>query len=195
MTLTKNVKFLLIVFLTFIAGVFIGYAFSNNKVTDSKKISVNVNNEANNNSPGININKGKIGLTAEEALNIAYPGARTWSEDSYLSEAELASGQFDNSGLSSGWKIIFYSKTKNGLYEILIKDGESRGGKEKAAVKSTQTFKGNLVDSPVLAKSFFGLYPINTEIIGLKMYYDTGSKKFLWTIFFPKGSYTIDAEL
>lgn len=195
MTLTKNAKFLLVALLIFAAGVFIGYGFSGNKVTDSKKISINDNNEANNNSPGININKAKTSLTAKEALDIAYPEARTWSEDSYLSEIELASKQFDSGGFSSGWKIVFYSKTKNGLYEILIKDGESRGGKERAAVKSAQTFKGSLADSSKLAESFYSSHPENPNIISLIMYYDKGSRKFMWTVFFSGGSHSIDAEM
>lgn len=141
------------------------------------------------------ITSGKTEIGAKEAFNVVLGEARGWAEDSYLSEINLASKKFSAGGVSGGWKITFYSKKKNKFYDIAIKDGESRGGEERLAEKAAQTLKGEMVDSSVLAKSFFAAYPADAEIISLKMYYDTASKKFLWTIFFPKGSHTIDAEI
>ena len=191
---TKNAKFLLIIFLAFIAGTFVGYTFSNNKIIDSKKININTNNKINN---SININSARTNLSAKEVLGIAYLEARTWSEDSYLSKIELASKQFDVNGLSNGWKIVFYSKTKNKLYEILIKDGESRTGEEKSLndKSSTQTLKGEMIDSSKIAELFYSSRPEGSDIISLTMYYDEGSKKFIWRIFFSGGSRSIDAEI
>ncbi len=136
----------------------------------------------------------KADISANDAVTLASPEAILWAEDAYLSGIELSSRNFNAEGAGSGWKITFYSNEKKATYEILIKDGESRGGEEKDAPKAIQTLKGKLTDSTVLARSFFSSYPADTEIISLKMYYDGNAKKFLWTIFFPSGSHTIDAE-
>lgn len=145
---------------------------------------------------GSKITSGLVNLTAKEARDLALANAKVLPADSYLSGLELSLGKLNKSGLSNGWKLSFYSKSKNKVYDLWVKNGEIRGDvAEKDVSKSLQTLKGEMVDSSVLAQSFFSIYPENTDIISLKMYYDAGSKKFLWTVFFPKGSHTIDAEI
>lgn len=136
-----------------------------------------------------------VNLTAKEAVDISYSEALLWAQDASLSKITLESKTFNPQGQSNGWKIIYYSKEKGSSYEIIIKDGESRGGEEKEVSKPLQTLKGEVIDSLKLAESFYASYPETTEIINLKMYFDNGSKKFIWTIFFTGGSHTIDAEL
>lgn len=188
---SKNSAVIFSSILFLVAGLSIGYLYGLSQVT--KPSSVIINNPGLSNSVKSKIIKTE--LTAKEARQVALADMRNLPDDAFLSGIELASKKFSESGSSSGWKFIFYSKTKNKTYEVLIKDGESRGAIEKDAAIPIQTLKGEMVDSSVLAKSFFGSYSADTEIISLKMYYDTGSKKFLWTIFFPKGSHTIDAEI
>lgn len=193
----KNTIFYLILLLMLIIGLAGGYLLGISS-SDTKTVFVErclENDSSNKNENSTDINNGEIDLTAKEAIEIAIIEARSWSADAYLSEIVLSSKNFNINGLSNGWKTVFYSEEKNKVYEILIKDGESRGGKEREVEDSLQTLKGELVDSSILAKSFFSLYAENTEIISLKMYYDSNAQKFLWTIFYPKGSHTIDAEL
>lgn len=181
--------FLSIFFL--IAGAAIGYFIGLRQTADFKP--TGINNQGSNNF--VRLKNIKTDLTAKEALDVALSDSRAWPEDIYLSGIELNSKKFDEKGLSSGWKVMFYSKSKNKTYEVTIKDGESRGTIEKDAVTPLQTLKGEMIDSSSLAKVFFGSYPADTEIISLRMYYDESNKKFIWTIFFPKGSHTIDAEI
>lgn len=185
---SKNVAILFSAILFLAVGIIIGYYSNNNKFCGAGSP-----NSAN--YPAIGSPVAKMNITAKEALSIAKPAVFLWAEDAYLAEIDLVSGKLKADGSGNGWKVIFYSEKKNKTYEIIIKDGESRGGQERIADSPMQTLKGEMADSAALAKSFYGAYPADTEIIGLKMYYDGGSKKFLWTIFFPKGSHTINAEI
>jgi len=187
----KNLFIALSLILFLIIGAVAGYFMGINNAPSVKPIIIN--NPIVDNSTKLKILKTEI--TAKEAYDIALSESRLWPEDAYLSGIELISKKFNEKGFSNGWKTMFYSKSKNKTYEVTIKDGESRGTIEKEALSPLQTLKGEMIDSAMLAKSFYGLYPADTEIISLKMYYDAGSKKFLWTIFFPKGSHTIDAEI
>lgn len=186
----KTIIFLAIIS-SLVVGLIAGYSVGVSKVPELQEIVFN-NPTTGANS---NIKAVKTDLTAKEAYNVAMKDSRFWPEDTHLAEIDLFSKKFDEKGFSNGWKVIFYSKSKNRAYEVTIKDGESRGTIEKDAAQALQTLKGEMIDSPSIAKVFFGLYPAGTEIISLKMYYDAGSKKFNWTIFFPKGSHTIDAEI
>ena len=192
MAFTKNINYLLLI--SFIVGLSVGYLLGNNKHFTNRSIEINNFTDRGNDYPS-NKNKNKTDLTAKEAYDIAAPEAKLWSDDAYLAEIHLASKKFEAGGFSNGWKTVFYSEKKNKLYEITIKDGESRGGKEKDAMKSIQTLKGEFLDSSKTAESFFFSHPADTEVIALKMYYNDNAKKFLWTLFFPGGSHTIDAEL
>lgn len=189
---SKNLIIFISSVLFLIAGLGAGYYFGVS--TGSKKVDVG-NNCLGKTAGGIERSEIKTELTAREAYDMALSESRVWPKDTYLSGIELNSKRFDTSGLSNGWKVAFYSKEKNKTYEVTIKDGESRGTIEKDAAAPLQTLKGEMVDSSSLAKVFFGLYPADTEIISLRMYYDEGNKKFIWTIFFPKGSHTTDAEI
>lgn len=188
---SKNSVMFLVIAFSLIVGLIIGYSVGISSVPKLQEVVFN-NSAVSGKS---NIKAINANITAKEAFNIAISESRSWPEDAYLSEIELISKKFDEKGLSSGWKVMFYSKSKNKIYEVTIKDGESRGTIEKDAVAPLQTLKGKMIDSVILAKSFYGSYPADTEIISLKMYYDEGAKKFLWTIFFPKGSHTINAEM
>lgn len=185
---SKNIAILFSAILFLTVGIIIGYYLNNNKFCGA-----DTSNSWN--YPAANAPVAKMNITAKEALSIAKPAAFLWTEDAYLAEIDLISGKFNADGTGNGWKVIFYSEKKNKTYEIIIKDGESRGGQERISDNPMQTLKGEMADSAALAKSFYGDYSADTEIIGLKMYYDGGSKKFLWTIFFPKGSHTINAEI
>ncbi|MBU4338344.1 hypothetical protein KKB43_06250 [Patescibacteria group bacterium] len=187
----KNLFIALSLILFLIIGAVAGYFMGINNAPSVKPIIIN--NPIVDNSTKLKTLKTEI--IAKEAYDIALSESRLWPEDAYLSGIELISKKFNEKGFSNGWKTMFYSKSKNKTYEVTIKDGESRGTIEKEALSPLQTLKGEMIDSAMLAKSFYGLYPADTEIISLKMYYDAGSKKFLWTIFFPKGSHTIDAEI
>lgn len=195
MEYNKNLLGLAII-LAFLAGLALGYALRPESISISKPINLqNDIPDAKNNGKLIVREALQTDLTAGEALQVADRDALAWSKDSYISEISLFSKTFTNEGKSNGWEFIYYSETKNKLYEVVIKDGESRGGEEKEAVNALQTLKGKLVDSPFVAKIFFSNYPENTKITSLKMRYETGAKKFMWTIFFPKGNHTIDAEI
>lgn len=185
---SKNISILFSAILFLAVGIIIGYFLNNNQFCG-------VNTTNGTNYSAVSAPVIKMNIAAKEALAIAEPIASLWAEDAYLAEIDLVSGKFNANGSSNGWKIVFYSGKKNKTYEIIIKDGESRGGQERIADNRMQTLKGEMIDSAALARSFYGAYPADTEIIDLKMYYDPGSKKFLWTIFFPKGSHTIDAEI
>lgn len=176
-------------------GFMAGYFLRDSKSPTTKTVYVNIPSD-NTSSENKTVSRTvKTNISAKDALFLASSEAITWAKDAYLSEIDLSSKKFNSDGTSNGWKMTFYSKEKNKTYQILIKDGESRGGEEADATEPVQTLKGEMTDSTALAKNFFGSYPSDTEIINLKMYYDYGAKKFLWTIFFPKGNQTIDAEL
>jgi len=191
----NKVFILLSLVFTLLLGILIGYFLRGNKYfyTEPKQ---SVNQSANQPSRTANSTTATRELTAKEAFNVASPEAKLWAGDAYLYQIELASKKFDSEGKSNGWKISFYSKTKDKIYNILVKDGESRGGSETEAAdrKNLRTLKGEMIDSPVLAKAFDTNHPEEMEIISLKMYYEASSQKFSWTVFFPKGSQTIDAE-
>lgn len=191
---SKNLAIILALILFLAAGLGVGYYLGVAQAPKSVSSGIESGNKTGNIFAREKI---KTDLTANEAYKIAFQEAVQWSADTYLSGITLESKKFDIKGLSNGWSIVFYSKTKNKSYEILIKDGESRGGEEHAIAdkKAPQTLKGEMIDSSVLAKSFFGSYPADTDIFSLKMYYSESAKKFIWTIFFPKGSYTVDAEI
>jgi hypothetical protein len=191
MVLDNKSTIFLILVLSLAVGLIVGYSIGVKSIPPQPGIIYTI--------PAVN-NAGKIkaaniNLTAKEAYNIALGDSRLWPEDTYLSGIEISSKKFDGEGKSNGWKIMFYSKLKNKTYEVTIKDGESRGTIEKEASGSFQTLKGEMIDSTILAKSFYALYPSDTDIISLRMYYDESNKKFSWTIFFSKGSHTIDAEI
>jgi len=177
-------------------GFFLGYLLGSKKSPATKTLYVdNLSNNNNSENAIAKVIPEEIKITAKEAFNLASMEAFLWSDDIYLSEINLASTEFDTEGLSNGWKIIFYSEKNNKFYEILIKDGESRGGKEKEAGGNVQTLKGEMVDSVEMAKSFFSSHTSEEDIISLRMYYSGNAKKFIWTIFYSGGSHTINAEL
>ncbi|MFA6096809.1 MAG: hypothetical protein WC788_04240 [Candidatus Paceibacterota bacterium] len=186
----------LAIILAFLTGLALGYTLKPGPLSGTKTINLqnDVPSEKNDNKL-IERETVQADLTAKEALRLADQDALAWSEDSYLSEITLFSKKFTAEGKSNGWKFVFYSQAKNMLYEIVVKDGESRGGEEKESVKALQTLKGEFVDSTLVAKTFFSTYPENPEITSLSMHYDAGAKKFIWTIFFPKGSHTVNAEI
>jgi hypothetical protein len=191
----NKTKFILFLLTTLIIGIILGYIIAGAKPPVTKTQYVD--------KPGADIAsnitaKRKIenaNLTANEAVNISYSDATAWSENASLSEITLESKIFNSQGQSNSWKITYYSKEKKSSYEILIKDGESRGGQEKETSNPLQTMKGEMIDSSKLAESFYASYPENSEIISLKMYYSENDKKFVWTIFFAGGSHTIKAEI
>jgi hypothetical protein len=191
MILDKNGTIFLAIISSLVVGLVVGYSVGVSKVSKPQEIVFN--------NPTVdgkgNIKAVNINITAKEAYDIALLESRSWPEDTYLSGIEISSKKFDEKGQSNGWKIMFYSKLKNKTYEVTVKDGESRGTIEKEASGSFQTLKGEMIDSSVLAKSFYALYPTDTDIISLRMYYDESNKKFSWTIFFPKGSHTVNAEI
>ena len=186
----------LAIILAFLAGLALGYMLKPGPLSGTKTINLQ-NNAPSENNEGKVIERENIqaDLTAKEALRLADQDALAWSEDSYLSEVTLFSKKFTAEGKSNGWKFVFYSEVKNMLYEVVVKDGESRGGEEKETAKALQTLKGELTDSSVLANVFFQGNPLETEIFSLKMSYDTQSKKFMWIIFSSKGSHSMDAEI
>lgn len=186
---SKNSTIFLIITLFLVFGLIIGYSVGVNKVFKPQEVVFN------NPAVGNKTKVSNVNITAKQAYDIALSESRLWPEDAYLTEIELNSKKFDEKGLSSGWNVVFYSKLKNKIFEVMIKDGESRGTIGRDSTMPLQTLKGEMVDSAALAKSFFASYPPDTEIISMKMYYDKASKKFLWTVFFPKGSHTIDAEM
>lgn len=195
MKYNKNLLGLTIVF-AFLAGLALGYVLRTGSVPISKPINLQSGETAvRENNGSIERERAQTDLTANEALRLADQDALVWSKDPYISEISLFSRTFSIEGKSNGWKFIYYSKTKDKLYEVVIKDGESRGGEEKETAEAPKTLKGELVDSSLLAKTFFENFPSDTAITSLKMSYDSASKKFIWTIFFPKGNYTIDAEM
>lgn len=177
-------------------GIVIGYMAGSSSTSTSKNVDIRDGSIATkNNDPSLQRENVQNLLSAEEAFALADQNALSWSKDAFVSEISLFSKEFTNEGKANGWKFVYYSKTKNKLYEVVIKDGESRGGEEKEAAKAPQTLKGQFVDSPIVAKTFFLNNPKNTEITSLRMYFDEGTKKFIWTIFFPRGNHTIDAEI
>jgi hypothetical protein len=186
----KTIVFLAIIS-SLVIGLIVGYSVGVSKVPELQEI-VFDNPATGGNS---NIKTVKTDITAKEAYTVALNESRLWPNDTYLSEINLISKKFDEKGLSNGWKVMFYSKSEKKIFEVTIKDGESRGTIVRDASSPVQTLKGELTDSPSLAKIFFSDHPADTEIISLRMYYDESMKKFIWTIFFPKGSQTIDAEL
>lgn len=178
------------------AGIVIGYMAGSSSTSPSKNADTRDGSiTTKNNDPSLQRENVQNLLSAEEAFTLADQNALSWSKDAYISEISLFSKEFTNEGKANGWKFVYYSKTKNKLYEVVIKDGESRGGEEKETAKAPQTLKGKFVDSPIVAKTFFSNNPKNSEITSLKMYFDEGTKKFIWTIFFPRGNHTIDAEM
>lgn len=191
MNLNETNKISIAVLFSLAIGLIIGYSLGVKKIPHLQEIVFS--------NPAADTNKPKpenINLSAKEAYDLAWKESRLWPDDTQLTSIELISKNFSNNGLSNGWKVTFYSKLKEKSFEVTIRDGESRGTIEKDSSVVAQTLKGDFIDSSVLAKSFFGAYPDSkNDIISLKMYYDAGSKKFLWTIFFPKGSHTIDAEM
>jgi len=192
----KKTVFLSSLLTLLVVGFLSGYFLGNKKLPVTKTLYVN--NPSNSNeleNITMKITSEETGTTAKEALDLANPEAFLWADDAHLSEINLASKEFDSMGFSSGWKIIFYSEKNNKFYEILIKDGESRGGKEKDSTGNVQTLKGEMIDSVKMAESFFSAHTDEKDIISLKMYYSDNAKKFIWTIFYSGGSHTIDAEL
>lgn len=191
----KKTNFLLSFSAALMIGIVLGYIIAGTKPPVTKIQYLN-NTDANVTSNAtIERKVENVNLTAKEALNLANLEAFLWADDAYLSEINLASKEFDSLGFSNGWKIIFYSEKNNKFYEILIKDGESRGGKEKDSTENIQTLKGEMIDSVKMAESFFSSHTDEKDIISLKMYYSDNAKKFIWTIFYSGGSHTIDAEL
>jgi len=182
--------------LILLVGIAIGYIIGSSSAPGSKNANIGSNapRQKNGDLP-LQREYAQNFLSAEEAFALADQNALSWSKDSYISEISLFSKEFTGEGKSTGWKFVYYSKTKDKLYEVAVKDGESREGEEKEASKAPQTLKGPFVDSPIVAKTFFSNNPQNTEITSVRMYFDEGTKKFIWTISFPKGNHTIDAEI
>lgn len=190
----KKIIILLLLPLTLIIGIFLGYTFANtkNKITKTQ----NINNSVYQNQDKIIERKiENLNITAKEAINISYVEALKWSENASLSKIIMESKIITKEGTANDWKIIYYSKEKTAIYEITIKNGIIRGDGEEKSSEELQTLTGEIIDSTKLAESFYTSYPENSEIINLKMYYDKISKKFIWTIFFTGGSHTIKAEL
>lgn len=184
------------IILAFLSGLILGYTlgsrsfFSPNVINIQNPTAVSEKDESSK-TDRANLN---FDFSAKEALKIADSEALNWAKDAYVYEIILVSKNFPENGKSNGWKFSYYSKEKGKTYEIIIKDGESRGGEEKASETDRQTLKGKLVDSPALAEIFFKNNPAGAEIISLKMSYDAQSKKFIWIIFSNKGSHVTDAE-
>jgi len=195
MEYNKNVLSIAFVFV-FSAGLAIGYVIGSNALPVSNNAYVK-NNDFASKKPVESAKRNIVqnDLSAKDALQLADQEALAWANDSYISEISLYSKNLSKEGKANGWQFVFYSKARNKLFEIIIKDGESRGGKEKETSSEPRTLKGELIDSTLLAKAFFDTYPADTEIISLKMYYEPDAKKFLWTIYFPQGNHTIDAEI
>ena len=189
----KKTTFLLSLLMILIIGLVLGYFIASTKPVVTKILYLDNDTTETNSNVTIKRNIENVNLTANEAVDISYSEALTWSDDIFLVGITLTPKIFNLQGQSNGWKIKYYSIEKDLTYEMLIKDGESRGGEEKVS-KPLQTLKGELVDSTTLAQSFFSSYPEDSKINNLKMYYDENAKKFIWTIFFTGGSHTIDAE-
>lgn len=186
----------LAIFLAFSSGLALGYTLGSRSISLPKTINLQNNEpDTTNNTKPVEQEKIQSELTAKEAFAIANQEVLAWAEDSYPLQIALESKKFTPGGRSAGWKFTFYSAKKNKLYEVVIKDGESRQGEENEVSKAPQTLKGEFVDSTILAKTFFSNYPENSEITSLSMHYDDGTKKFIWVIFFSKGSHTLDAEM
>jgi hypothetical protein len=191
----NQTKFILSLVLVLIIGVLLGYIIAGAK---PPVINTQYINKPNNDTALGAIIKREvenINLTANKAVDVSYSEAIVWAQDASLSGIILESKIFNSQGQANGWKIIYYSKEKDLSYEIIIKDGESRGGEEKKVASPLQTLKGEMIDSSKLAESFYASYPQDSEIINLKMYYSKNDKKFIWTIFFTGGSHTIKAEM
>lgn len=178
-----------------IIGIVLGYVIAGNKPSATKIQYVNNSNTDTASNTAAERNIENTNLTADEAADVSYSEALAWAKDASLSEIALESKIFNPQGKANSWKIIYYSKEKSASYEIIIKDGESRGGQEKEIPKPLQTLKGEMIDSSKLAESFYASYPKDSGIISLKMYYSENGKKFIWTIFFAGGSHTINAEI
>lgn len=178
-----------------IIGIVFGYVAAGSKPPATKIQYVNNSNADSASNTAAKRTVENIQLTAKEAVDISYSEALAWAKDASLSEIALESKNLSSLGQANSWKIIYYSKEKGASYEILIKDGESRGGQEKEASKPLQTLKGEMIDSLKLAESFYASYSKDSKIISLKMYYSENGKKFVWTIFFIGGSHTINAEI
>lgn len=191
----KKTNFLLSLLVALMIGIVLGYIIAGAKPPVTKIQYLNNTDADIASNATIKRKVENINLTAKEALNLANTEALLWADDARLSEINLVSKEFNIEGLSSGWEVIFYSDENNKFYEVLIKDGESRGGKEKDSMKNIQTLKGEMVDSIEVAKSFFSSHTGKEDIISLRMYYSDSAKKFIWTIFYSGGSHTIDAEL
>ena len=191
----KKTNFLLSLSAALMIGIVLGYIITGTKPPVTKIQYLNNTDADITSNAAIKRKVENVNLTAKEALNLANIEALLWADDARLSEINLAAKEFNVEGLSNGWKVIFYSESNNKFYEILIKDGESRGGKEKDSMKNIQTLKGEMVDSVEMAKSFFSSHTDEKDIISLRMYYSDSAKKFIWTIFYSGGSHTIDAEL
>ena len=189
----KKTTFLLSLLMILIIGLVLGYFIASTKPVVTKILYLDNDTTETNSNVTIKRNIENVNLTANEAVDISYSEALTWSDDIFLVGITLTPKIFNLQGQSNGWKIKYYSIEKDLTYEMLIKDGESRGGEEKVS-KPLQTLKGELVDSTTLAQSFFSSYPEDSKINNLKMYYDENAKKFIWTIFFTGGSHTIDSE-
>jgi hypothetical protein len=181
--------------ITLIIGMFLGYIIASSNSPAAKIQYINKPAAETASSTTTKRTVENINLTANEAVDVSFFEAISWAEDASLSEIDMESKIFSSQGQANSWKIIYYSKEKNASYEIIIKDGESRGGQEKEVTNPLQTLKGEMIDSSKLAKSFYTLYPQDSEIINIKMYYSENDKKFVWTIFFVGGSHTIKAEI
>ena len=192
----KKIVLLSSLLIVLITGFVLGYLLGNTKLPITKTLYVdNLSNNNGSENTISEITSKEIKITAKEAFSLASAEAFLWADDANLSKIDLVSKEFDIEGLSNGWKVIFYSEKNKKFYEVLIKDGESRGGEEKDSENNTQTLKGEMVDSVKMAESFFSSHTSEEDIVNLKMYYSAGAKKFIWTMFYSGGSHTIDAEL
>lgn len=186
----------LAIILAFLSGLALGYTLGSKSMPIPKTINLQNNNSNSQNSiKPIERDMVRSDLTANEAMEFADRDALAWANDSYISEISLFSKDFAPDGKSNGWKFTYYSKSKEKLFEVVVKDGESRGGEEKASEIAHQTIKSGLIDSPVLAKTFFSSNAADTQVTSLVMRYEPSEKIFMWFIFSEKGSYTMDAEI
>jgi len=191
----KKTTFLLSLLMVLIIGLVLGYFIASTKPVVTKTLYLDNDTTETDSNLTIKRNIENVNLTANEAVDISYSEALSWAKDASLYEITLESKIFNSKGQTNAWKINYYSKEKMASYEIVIKDGESRGGQEKEISKQLQTLKGEMIDSSKLAESFYSSYKENNEVISLKMYYSENDKKFIWTIFFTGGSHTIKAEI
>ncbi len=125
----KKTTFLLALVVLLTLGLLIGYLIGSSKDPVLKTLYINKQTDIVN-TENIQTKRKveKLDLTAQEAVDIAFFDALSWSQESYLSEIRLDSKSFNDTGTSNGWVVEFYSKEKEMIFVVVFKDGETRGG-------------------------------------------------------------------